>query len=441
MQYSDFVKAVLLAAIDDLAANPEKYAKRPGRDFTRNRKLGFKQLVLMLLTMEGECIREELYTFFGRSTAVPSKAAFYRQLQKLRDGALRSLLLAFNRKLKNNLFHENYRLIACDGSALDIFRDPHDPDTFYEPSKSSPRGYNQAYINACYSILDRRFTDLVIQPGRKHNEYSAFCQMVDAAGPRTAGSPASVYIADRGYASYNNFAHVIENGHYFLIRCTDKKAGSILGCSVEGMQALDTHVGRILTRSQAKKKRAHPELAEMYRYVCSDVPMDYITDARREYSIALRVVRFEVSPGSFVNLITNLPNHEFDMDDFKELYHLRWNQENAYRDIKYPLCLKALHSKKYKYVVQEIWARAVLHNFCSEITLNVETEQNGRKYEYQVNYSEAVKTCRDFLRIHDRESIMDVEGLIASSIEAVRPGRSFPRQKRFKIPMSFCYRN
>ena len=76
MKYSDSVKAILLATIDDLATDPQKYAKRPGRDFTRNRKLGFKQLLLMLLTMEGECIREEIYTYFGRDTAAPSKAAF-----------------------------------------------------------------------------------------------------------------------------------------------------------------------------------------------------------------------------------------------------------------------------------------------------------------------------------------------------------------------------
>lgn len=123
--------------------------------------------------------------------------------------------------------------------------------------------------------------------------------------------------------------------------------------------------------------------------------MDYLTDARQEYNISLRVVRFELSPGSYENLITNLPDHEFDMDDF----------------------------------------------FCSEIAFNVEIEQNGRKYEYQMNYSEAVKICRSFLRIHDGKSVMDAEGLISSNIEAVRPGRTFPRQKRFKIPMSFCYRN
>lgn len=45
------------------------------------------------LTLEGECIREELYTYFGRNTDVPSKAAFYKQIRKLKNGALRRLLL------------------------------------------------------------------------------------------------------------------------------------------------------------------------------------------------------------------------------------------------------------------------------------------------------------------------------------------------------------
>ncbi len=225
MKYSDSVKAILLAAIDELAADPERYAKNPGRDFTRNRKPGFKQLLLMLLTMEGDCIREEIYIYFGRTTDAPSKAAYYKQLQKIREGALRELLLSFNRKLKNKLYDRKYQLIACDGSALDIFRDLDDPDTFFEPNAKSPKGYNQAYINACYSILDRRFTDMVIQPGRKRNGYSAFCQMVAAAG---SGGPSAIYLGDRGCASYNNFAHVIENSQHFLIRCTDKKTEGIL---------------------------------------------------------------------------------------------------------------------------------------------------------------------------------------------------------------------
>lgn len=63
MNYSDSIKAILLAAINDLSKTPEKYAVKPGVDFIRNRKLGFKDYMLMFLTMEADCIREELYRF------------------------------------------------------------------------------------------------------------------------------------------------------------------------------------------------------------------------------------------------------------------------------------------------------------------------------------------------------------------------------------------
>ena len=88
----------------------------------------------------------------------------------------------------------------------------------------------------------------------------------------------------------------------------------------------------------------------------------------------------------------------------------------SFRDLKYPLCLKAFHSKKYEYIVQGIWARAILHNFSSEIISNVEIEQRDTQYEYHANFAEAFRTCRDFLRIHDGVSTMEVESLIAQNI-------------------------
>ena len=115
MNYSDSIKAILLAAINDLSKTPEKYAVKPGVDFIRNRKLGFKDYMLMFLTMEADCIREELYRFFGRTIDAPSKAAFYRQRKKIREDAFRNLLLAFNRKLPKKLYNGKYEFWACDG--------------------------------------------------------------------------------------------------------------------------------------------------------------------------------------------------------------------------------------------------------------------------------------------------------------------------------------
>ncbi len=175
--------------------------------------------------------------------------------------------------------------------------------------------------------------------------------MVDAADK---AEPPTAYFCDMGYASYNNFAHIIENSQYFLIRCNDKRAEGILGYPLDSVREIDCHVDHILSRSQSKKKMSRPKQTDRYRHVSKSVPMDYLDSNRTEYDISLRVIRFEIKKDCFENIITNLPDLEFDLEDFKDLYHLRWSEENAFRDIKHPLCLKTLHSKKYDYIAQEV---------------------------------------------------------------------------------------
>ena len=50
--------------------------------------------------------------------------------------------------------------------------------------------------------------------------------------------------------------------------------------------------------------------------------MDYLTQNQTEYEIALRVIRIEIAEGCYENLITNLPDIDFDLDDFKETYYI-----------------------------------------------------------------------------------------------------------------------
>ena len=51
MTYSTFVKQTLMDSIHELSQTPENYAVHPDTDFTRNRKIGFKDFLLLLLTM------------------------------------------------------------------------------------------------------------------------------------------------------------------------------------------------------------------------------------------------------------------------------------------------------------------------------------------------------------------------------------------------------
>ena len=72
--------------------------------------------------------------------------------------------------------------------------------------------------------------------------------------------------------------------------------------------------------------------------------MDHLTQDQPEYGLVLRIIRIELSKGRYENLITIHPDLDIDLDDFKDLYHLRWNEEIAFRDLKYPLCLKDIES-------------------------------------------------------------------------------------------------
>lgn len=84
------------------------------------------------------------------------------------------------------------------------------------------------------------------------------------------------------------------------------------------------------------------------------------------------------------------------------------------------LCASKYSIQKNEYIMQKICARAILHNFSSAIISGVGIGRRRTKYEYQVNFAEAFKICRDFLRIYDKTAKMEVESLIAQNIEPVR---------------------
>lgn len=62
---------------------------------------------------------------------------------------------------------------------------------------------------------------------------------------------------------------------------------------------------------------------------------------------------------------------KFNSDEIKRLYAKRWRIETSFRELKYTLGLTRFHSKKPEYIMQEIWSRIALYNFCEIIATNV----------------------------------------------------------------------
>lgn len=434
MSFPQKVKSTLWAIVDTMACNTAQFVKNPEKDFTRDRKLGFVQLIHFFLSMASGCISHELLKYFYfLPDEVPTASAFIQQRSKLLPETFRHILGQFNLRFPPKGLMGRYSLIAADGCEFNIARNPQGPSTFHPTSGRPNKVFNSLHTVSLYGLLSKRYLDVVIQPGRPKNEFAALCRMIERYS--YGGCPA--FVADRGFASYNVFAHVFEKGCFFAIRAKDINVKRLLAAnSLPGQ--MDQWADVILTRSNAKKKRLHPELGSLYRFICKKVPFGFITDSCPEYHMRLRVVRFQIAEGVYENIITNLPSDEFSLGQVKHIYHLRWGQETSFRDLKHTIGTANFHSKSPQYIEFGILCRMALYNFCTIITMEVPIEKKTAKWEYQVNLSMAIKICFEFLS--DRMGPGSVNDLISRYILPIRPDRTYARQLRFQVPASFAYR-
>ncbi len=434
MSFPQKVKSTLWAIVDTMACNTAQFVKNPEKDFTRDRKLGFVQLIHFFLSMASGCISHELLKYFYfLHDEVPTASAFIQQRSKLLPETFRHILGQFNLRFPPKGLMGRYSLIAADGCEFNIARNPQGPSTFHPTSGRPNKGFNSLHTVSLYGLLSKRYLDVVIQPGRPKNEFAALCRMIERYS--YGGCPA--FVADRGFASYNVFAHVFEKGCFFAIRAKDINVKRLLAAnSLPGQ--MDQWADVILTRSNAKKKRLHPELGSLYRFICKKVPFGFITDSCPEYHMRLRVVRFQIAEGVYENIITNLPSDEFSLGQVKHIYHLRWGQETSFRDLKHTIGTANFHSKSPQYIEFGILCRMALYSFCTIITMEVPIEKKREKWEYQVNLSMAIKICFAFLS--DQMGPGNVNDLISRYILPIRPDRTYARQLRFQVPASFAYR-
>ena len=109
-----------------------------------------------------------------------------------------------------------------------------------------------------------------------------------------------------------------------MIRAKDKNAARMLGVPEKELpETLDREVTLHLSKTLAKKKVKHPEAIADYRRLGAQ-DFDFVDEENPEYGLKVRIVRFPIGDGKYENIVTNLPADEFDTDDIKEIYHLRW---------------------------------------------------------------------------------------------------------------------
>lgn len=431
-----FIKNALLKCIEELASSPEVFAKNPQKDFSRQRKLPLIKLIKAIFSMTSKSIRGELTNFFNFNAQLPTASAFVQQRNKLRYEGFEMLFKLFNNSLNKPDLYKGYRLLAIDGTDLHTPTNPNETDSFYTGANCQ-KPYNLLHLNALYDLRRKLYTDVLTQGRHFEDEHRAFATMVD----RDESDIPTIYIADRGYESYNVMAHIQEKGRKFLIRAKDFSYGGIVySLDLQFADELDQDVTLYLTKKHTKFAKENGFKILNSKSVLDYLPSDPKSPASDQpYCLNFRVVRLKLDDDSYELFITNLDKDNFPSEELKILYALRWGIETSFRALKHTLGTLYFRSKKTEYILQEVFANLTMYNFAQLVAACITIKQKNKKYPYQINFAASVQICRNFLL--KNISPRNVEALLLRSLLPVRQGISNPRKMTGKKPVpSFQYR-
>ncbi len=425
------IKDLLLSSIDSLQKDREAFLANSQSDFTRTKKISFAQTILFPMIAGSDNVATELMDFFDE-TKLPDPSSMIQRRNQVKPDAFKALFSMFTKQISVVKTFHGYQLVACDGSRINLPYNPSDPDTFIQCIKNR-KGINQIHMNSLYDILSDVFLDVEIQGIHKIDEQGAFCRFLSAESP---SSLKRIFLADRGYASYNVFAHALHSGHLFLIRVPKDFADSLYTGDKPWLESpsedrdISIHIGRRRTKANSQLENYHC-VPSRRRYDFLEAGSDK-TDLLR-----LRVLKFPISEDSYEYIVTNLPKYQFTEAKIKELYNLRWGIETAFRHLKYAGNMVHIHSLKREFLIQEIYGKLTMYNFSSFIAAAVGREQkNTEKYTYVLNHTQAQKICVRFLK----GRIENVADLICRYLVPVRKGRKFERNIRRQSADTLTYR-
>ena len=143
-------------------------------------------------------------------------------------------------------------------------------------------------------------------------------------------------MADRGYESFNTFAHLIRKGMYFVIRMKDINSNGILSAYDLPDSEFDTHIRTTLTRRHTKETLGNPNT---YTILQPSTDFDFLDENCMYYDIEFRIVRIRLDNGTYICIANNLSEEEFPLEEINKLYRMRWSEETSFRELKYTIAV------------------------------------------------------------------------------------------------------
>ncbi|MBQ3441895.1 MAG: IS4 family transposase [Selenomonadaceae bacterium] len=405
---------VLKSILKEMDNNKKQYVVNPQKDFTRNRKVTFYDMMWFLLFIGANSMSEEIRKAFNnKDFSYISDAAILKSRSKIKILSFKQLFHKFNDTLEKAKKYKAYRVLAVDGSD---FSSLYSADSEYATISNQYGGANRMHVNFAYDILNRNFLDCVIEAKNKADERKGAVKMLTTL----AESEKILAIMDRGYDGLKVFEHCnrIPNLNY-LIRIRS-------GMTKEIKSLPDKELDLDLKFEVSAQTKRLPYRMKIQAW-----------DMKLPCIVSFRLVKVRLKDKWLV-LATNLPRQEFSARRLKTLYEKRWKIELAFRDIKHALGALHFHSKKDLFNLQEFFAHLIRYNLTSRIICQIRLPKpKNLKYHYEVNFKNAAQIIQDYCRhAWDYEKILEQ---IKHYVHPLRGNRLFQRNCRYIYPVSFNY--
>ena len=392
--------------------------KKSDRSFTRNRKLSFQSLSLLIIQKSARALSLKLNDFsdyLGSFSSV-SASAFSQARQNLSYSLFQDLSNKYSdlfyESTKSIKRYKGHRLVAIDGSKIrlpDNLQIREDFGDSYRRNQHQEGSYAAALCSLAYDVQNGMIIDGLL-------EHSKSSERKLASSHLKRCREGDIFLLDRGYPSYALFSEIISMGGDFVCRCSSN-AFKV----VEEFIADDTR---------------YDQIVDLYpRYPLKrDVKL-----GKLPWQMRVRLVKVVLDNQETEVIITSLiSKKKYPRSEFKKLYFMRWKVETRYDILKNRLCLENFTGKNTEVVRQDFYSTLLISNIEADLTRNANKEllnKEGNKYKQKVNKTVSFATIKKYIfdllyvpKLNLDEAIEKIEIVFLTNTIPIRDNRTVERR-------------
>lgn len=396
------------------------------RDFTRRRKLTFRNVVVLLLQKTVRSIQLHLHDFFealapgspkvnASSWCAARLKLRHRAFIELNERAVLEVVYGGKSGFAVRRW-KGHRLMGIDSSLVRLPNEPALGEEFGWVECSNQQGssgrYPQARLSALTDVINRIVIQTLFVPWQQ-GERDLAVQHIPQLDAEDIG------ILDRGFASYELWAQFIGQDRRFVCRCPTSSF------RIVNQLFQENQAGRSVTvilRPGGKQQ------AQIRRLGLPE-------------AITVRFVTVRLSTGELEVLATNLLDEpRYPTEEFGELYHYRWGIETYYGLVKGRLDLENFTGLSAEAVRQDLYSTVFLSNLESILVQPVQEQLRQKseplQHRQQVNHAVSCHALKNQIiqLLLSAEPISELlpklQRLFLDNPVSHRPMRKVPRRKQ-----------